>query len=106
VNPFEVGFTHGTVLMSGWICVQTAGAAPGAATARARKNVPARARNVNVPFAETRARPTEVSLPILEPLKIVTVADRPWPTCVTRPVSVASLPAIRALSVTDPALRR
>ena len=77
LNPFEVGFTHGTVPMSGWICVQTAGAAPGAAIARARKNVPALARNANVPFAATRARPTDVSLPDREPLKIVTVALRP-----------------------------
>jgi hypothetical protein len=102
LNPFAVGFTHGTVLMSDRICAQTAGAAPGAANARARKNVPARARNVNVPVAVTRARPTEVSLPTREPLKIVTVADRPWPACTTRPVTLAPLPAIRAVSVTPP----
>src|SRR5687767_915641 len=60
LKPFAVGLTHGTVLISGRSCSHTAGAAPGAATARARKNVPILALNANVPFAATLARPTDL----------------------------------------------
>lgn len=73
VNPFTVGFTQGTGAKAGPSCVQSGAAAAPAATARARKNVPARALNVNAPFAAALARPIDLRLPDLAPPKILTV---------------------------------
>ena len=100
-----MAFTHGIGATTGPTCEQTCALAPGAATAVARKNVPAFALNVKAPFAATRALPSDRSLPAARPPTMVTVATLPAPPCVTRPARVAPtplLPALRAVRLTAP----
>ena len=106
VNPFVVGFTHGTGAIAAVSAVQTAGAARGRRGDVRPEEDPVFARNVNAPVADERAVPSRFSRFALGPPKIATVAPaRAWPPCVTRPVTVAptpALPAFRAATVTAP----
>ncbi|MBA3375229.1 MAG: hypothetical protein H0U00_05370, partial [Actinobacteria bacterium] len=107
MNPFVVGFTHGTGAIAALIAEQTPGAAPAAAVTFARKNTPVFARNVNAPLAEERTLPRRFSRFAFAPPKIATVAPaRAWPPWVTRPLTTAPTPALPdffAATVTAPA---
>ena len=74
VNPFTVGFTHGTGANTGPSCVQSAPADPGAATARAWKLSPSLALNVNFPAAVTLALPSGFNAAFPFAPQIVTTA--------------------------------
>ena len=71
MNPFEVGFTHGTGAMAGVSAVHAAVATPAAAATFARKNTPVLARKTNPPLAFVVTRPIRFSDRLRGPPKIV-----------------------------------
>src|SRR5687768_10061337 len=105
VNPFVVGFTHGTGAIAAPIAEHTAGAAAAAAATFARKNTPVLARKVNAPLADERTVPSLFRRLARGPPKTVTVAPaRACAPCVTRPVTTAPTPFLPDfLAVTETA---